>query len=325
MRKLILHAGRHKTGTTTLQNFLHGNTDLLSQHDFCYPRCGLKGNGHHEIGAAMTRANIRTLGTNASKALDDYHSMLQHAIENNSSAVIISSEAFQNCDPAIVRKFFDRFDTEVVIYLREPTGYLISSYAQKIQASRCTDTIEEYCKSIFKDHYGEFVDNWQRAFGSNLRLRVYERNELIRQDIVHDFMTGILGIEEEQVDEHYTKTNANPTLSRALLEYKRAINHCEPLPKEHDRLLFNKLAVLAKSDQSGKITVSRQIVENLRCKFESSNKSIARKYFNREHLFSPFQENLVCDPPEITSHEFRTIRAKLVELSPELDTSLPDL
>jgi len=325
MRKIILHAGRHKTGTTTLQNFLHANTDLLSQHGYIYPRYGLIRNGHHIIGAEMTRANVKNLADRAEEVLADHRAMLDQAIDDDSSVVVISSEAFQNCSPDLVREFFVDFDAAVVIYLREPTGYLISSYAQKIQASRCTDSIEEYFESIFRQHYGEFIDNWHRVFGDKLRLRVYDRRDLIRQDIVHDFMTGVLGVDEQRVDERYTRTNANPTLTQSLLAYKIAINQCDPLPKEHERLLFNKLGALAMSDQSGKIKISQDIVDRMCAMFDTSNKLIAQKFFNREHLFAPFHEDLIGEPSDIAANQFSEIRAKLVELSPELDASLPDL
>lgn len=325
MRKIILHAGRHKTGTTTLQNFLHANTDLLSQYGYIYPRYGLIRNGHHVIGAEMTRANIKNLAGRAEEVLADHRAMLEQAISDDSSVVVISSEAFQNCSPDLVKEFFVDFDIEVVFYLREPTGYLISSYAQKVQATRCTDSIEEYFDSIFRQHYGEFVDNWHRVFGNKLRLRIYDRRDLIRQDIVHDFMTGVLEIHEQHVDEHYTATNANPTLTQSLLAYKIAINQCAPLPKEHERMLFNKLGALATRDKSGKIRVSQAIVDRMCARFDASNKAIAQQFFNREYLFAPFNADLIGEPPEIASHQFSEIRAKLVELSPELDSSLPDL
>lgn len=325
MRKLILHAGRHKTGTTTLQDFLYGNSEFLLQHNYNYPRYGLKGSGHHRIGAALTRANIKSLGVDVVKALDDHRTNLHQVLDTHSSDLIISSEAFQNCDPRVVKDFFSDFDTEVVIYLREEMGYLISSYAQKVQASRYTGSIEEYFESTFKDNYGRFVSGWDREFGDKLQLRVYERGELVGRDIVLDFMSGVLGFDQEKVAAHYQKNNANPTLTRALLEYKRAVNRCAPLREEHARLFFHALSALARSEDSGKLTLPQGLVDRMRHKYEESNTAIARKYFNRDRLFAPFEQNASAELPEITPEHFCQIRASLVELTPELDAALPTL
>ena len=323
MQTLIVHAGRHKTGTTTLQKFLRANGDLLENEGYFYPPSRLKGDGHHEIGALLTRSSIRELGRKSKRTLEARRKEFMNEVGGIDETIIISSEAFQNCDPTVVMNFFKGFDTKVVIYLREQTKYLISSYAQKVRATRYTDSIEKFYETTFTENYSEYVNSWHQEFGKNLTFRIYDRNELIGQDIVVDFMCGILQIDKEKVMRHYEARNSNPTLTRALLEYKIALNRQPPLSDDHARMVFNKLSILAEHDKSGKLQVSQAIVDKLETLFSDSNKRIAQQYFDREELFAPYKVDTANNPSEITASDLENIRNKLVELAPDLDASLP--
>jgi len=51
-RRVVLHAGLHKTGTTSLQSFLFGAGEALRRNGFIYPRAGAfewLGGGQHNI------------------------------------------------------------------------------------------------------------------------------------------------------------------------------------------------------------------------------------------------------------------------------------
>jgi hypothetical protein len=48
-KRAIIHIGRHKTGTTAIQEFLESHSDLLKQKGILYPASGRLGAGHHNL------------------------------------------------------------------------------------------------------------------------------------------------------------------------------------------------------------------------------------------------------------------------------------
>jgi len=50
---LYIHIGLHKTGTTSIQNFLTLNENILSKKGYLYPATGRKGQAQHLLAQAM--------------------------------------------------------------------------------------------------------------------------------------------------------------------------------------------------------------------------------------------------------------------------------
>ena len=103
MRKLILHIGRHKTGTTAIQRFLYGNPELLRANGYCYPDHGAIGFGHHDIAGALIKKNMELSEISDNEAVNKIRELIAGLVKGKKGIPIISSEAFQNCDPKLVR------------------------------------------------------------------------------------------------------------------------------------------------------------------------------------------------------------------------------
>ena len=118
-----MHIGRHKTGTTAIQQFLRHNKQWLLDNGFYTPETGLKGLGHHDIAIPMRRVSINRLKFyKHSTVLKN----LQAEIHDNKNLTsVISSEAFQNSSPKIVHKAFRDFEVRIVVYLRNQLDYLV--------------------------------------------------------------------------------------------------------------------------------------------------------------------------------------------------------
>ena len=59
MKKLTLHIGRHKSGTSTIQSVLAGNETLLQEHGYRYPRSGRRGIAHHRLSEPLSRGRLK--------------------------------------------------------------------------------------------------------------------------------------------------------------------------------------------------------------------------------------------------------------------------
>lgn len=100
--RLILHIGRHKSGTSSIQHWLKRNNDLLSTNGILYPKSFRKGVAHHNL--------VDILDPRRSGAADlDFaaNQILREVTEEDT--IILSSEAFQNVnDLRHVRRFIDK-------------------------------------------------------------------------------------------------------------------------------------------------------------------------------------------------------------------------
>ena len=58
--KVVLHIGRHKTGTTSIQKFLHANSDELKSYGLYYPKNTYPNKfAHHDLVKDISRYDYR--------------------------------------------------------------------------------------------------------------------------------------------------------------------------------------------------------------------------------------------------------------------------
>ena len=136
MKKVFLHAGLHKTGTTAIQLVLSSNRTNLVEQNFYYPSSGIPGNlhGHHNIAWQLSRDR---------RFRPEYGGVpgLFKEIEDaGASQIILSSEDFESS-----LLHFRRFDGIIdyfsnrgakvffVIYLRRQADYLKSIYSELLK------------------------------------------------------------------------------------------------------------------------------------------------------------------------------------------------
>jgi hypothetical protein len=325
MKRVILHIGRQKTGTTAIQQFLYANRSLLKSHDIHYPQFGIRGFGHHEIGGPLSRIHSPKYRRSHSDVVATLRCGLLEEIQDNGSLIVMSSESFQNCDPGLVRQLLTGYEVEVVVYLREQVGFLASAYAQKVQASDYSGSLEEFCQANMFPDYQRFIEPWNNEFSSRVSVKIYDRNELVKGDVVADFCESFLRIPSEVVNELRTKNDPNPTLTQDLLEFKLRVNQQCSLSPENAELLFKGLAELSITDTSGKISVPAGLIDGIARHYDKSNRRVARKYFNREHLFAHFSQPADRASTEKPESRLTHIRDKLATLHPTLTVSLSHL
>ncbi len=300
-QKVLLHIGRHKTGTSTLQYTLHHNRELLSELGYLYLSMGFHA-AHHPVADAV-KADDQA-------ALSDYRTQLQTAAEES---ILLSSEAFQNCEPAKVAAFLDGFDTQPVCYLREQGSYVTSAYAQRVQRSTLTDSLDDFSQT-FGANYAAFLRRWTDAFDRPVIVRRFERESLIGGDIVADFLQFSLQLSPDQQARFESVPSKNPTLSAPMLAFKLRLN------REGYRLNQEAQVLLTlKDDQSQpKFVPPPEVLAMIRRKFEASNDVVADTYFGGEELFSigDSHSKPTTSDLAISDAEFADRLAQLEDASP---------
>lgn len=126
-KKLILHIGVHKTGTTAIQTFLYENREVFRKRGFFVP--DFIHSAKNKPG--ILRDSIRKKRKRRTRAY--LQEMVVHAKENACHTVILSDEDFSktNEDDLGHVKFFAEFfeEIEVLMYCRRPDRQSESGYA----------------------------------------------------------------------------------------------------------------------------------------------------------------------------------------------------
>jgi hypothetical protein len=284
-KELILHIGRAKSGTSTLQRYLTAQREVLAAQGICYPRSGTAGRfAHHDI--AHTCRSLIPFNPRAREMREAFEAEVAPF-----DKVIVSSEALQSVIVTQNLYFFfggrdagplksllfwsvpslrERpYDIRVICYIREYLDFACSSYAQRIHATSYDDSLEGYCRRHFRRPLWSLVRLW-RHFADDSQFLYYERNRLHDQDIIADFFWRAGLMPPAPSSSH----DANPSLSGNLLAFKRLLNYhgC------HSMALYNTFSQLARLDPRyrGKIFVSDALAANLRDSDRGYNAQLSR-------------------------------------------------
>ena len=206
-RRLWLHAGLHKTGTTSLQSFLAQNRDLLARHGVLYVRAGTNQylNGNHNVAWEITGDHRFELDTGtlmeAAQEIDDFD-----------GDAIMSSEDFESLlhrpkafNPLFRHKLLAGHQITVVVYVRNQAEYLASLFLENQANHGITWGVNDYLDRILRDSRIA-VRDWVFQFDllamakawpyRNAKLVVRNYHTLVAGSSVNDFLSLVApGIE----------------------------------------------------------------------------------------------------------------------------------
>lgn len=289
MIDVILHIGRHKTGTSSLQVYLDGNSQQLISNNYIYPRMFYRVNAHHSIAEGLKKSITDKLSEEeVSDLTHSYRRKIIRRFKHRKKTLIFSSEAFQNCDPKVIRQIFNPrvFNVRVICYFRDQVSYYCSAYNQRAHANLFYDDVKRFYNQAFDGNYMQFADNWSNFF-PNFECRVFEKKQLYQNDIVSDFCHNVLGMQTTDL----SAEQSNPSLSRRYLAFKLRLN--EQVSEGsltlqlNEKRLYRILGELSATDDSGKYTLPSDLVDSIKQKYTEPNKLFSQKYLNDLELNFP--------------------------------------
>ena len=278
MTTLYIHIGVHKTGTTTIQNVLTRNADVLLANGVHAPdRLLYEGRDrevkrHHELAWTIMRPRQRPRKT--AEADTVYRAYNAAIAASPHRAVVLSSEAFSKLGERQVAEFRSRLyrcDTKIVVYVRNQVDW-VESFANQSIKSRGEWDVDKLVKEITPqaDFYRKIMI-WADQFGKeNIIVRVYENTP----NIVEDFM-DVLEVGKD-VALAIENVRTNPSLSAQTLEFKRLMN----ARNGHDRALQNALKRIQKAENwtSRANILSRRHTEEIIASAVEGNDKLWREF-----------------------------------------------
>lgn len=276
--ELILHIGRHKCGTSSLQRFLCANDRALEELGLHYTVLHRQPYAHHPV--AHFYADSGSLDETAVAGF------WNHLVDHPRS--IVSSEAFQNIDPQRMVPHLKDFEVTIVAYFREPLDYLYSSYAQRVKAGNTAATFEEYAAHFYVP-YHDFMAAWQAALPhATIKARLFDRAQFHAGDVRADFMK-LAGLDETQLSAlDYVSEDGNPSIGGPLLEFVRALVPHRVQFGEDWWEFYAAVQRLALEDPAlrARPTVPRMVQQQIRDRHYEQNLRFERDFLPPEQHFS---------------------------------------
>ncbi len=284
--ELLLHIGRHKTGTSSLQRFLHEQAPALRRAGVDYPVIG-RGRkiAHHDLALACNPQRRGELDPEQSAAQLRELAALIEANRSAGVTTLLSSEAFQNAKPKAVARQIGH-PARILVYLRNQAEYVVSSYAQAVQNQLISVSLEEYEARHFKVDYAAFLGAWSRVFGEqSLTTRVYARPRLAGGDVIADFLQ-LLPVDRGD-PLHALAPEAqrvNASIGGAFLEFKRRLNAVGFQSVIAPPELYRLLLAVAQTGPEGNAGVicSSGFLERVGRKYQRSNASLVGRFLNAD-------------------------------------------
>lgn len=232
-RRLLLHAGVGKTGSSALQTAFVLNRDLLRSSGVHYPthpkdeiarRGGVtSGNGARLRPWLVPRGDggrprVRRL---KARLLDELDTPGTHTLLYSSEFLYLARpERLEELRSLLARH---HATLEVVVYLRTIVDHALSSYSQVVKRSLFSGTFTDYLDPATEGHYHLPLDRllaMPALLGAeNVTALHYDS---VRHELVGRFFRDVLGI--DRVPEDPGTTSVNRALTPAELDLMRRVN-----------------------------------------------------------------------------------------------------
>lgn len=225
MKKLIVHIGRPKTGTSALQAFLRRNQSYLNKLDYTYLNYENSENSNFPFRHCSPSTYKKLNNENKLLAINEAKSFMEERIKNNKVA-ILSSENISNFKKGVFNDIFDDYDVKIIAYVRNEIEFIASSYAQYIHANWVDLDFSDYLSDLrihlsMNDTYLGKIATFKNK---KIVVRKYDKDELEHQDIRKDFIVNALGLDLDKTHFDFTaEANSNPSLTDAVIEFKKEL------------------------------------------------------------------------------------------------------
>lgn len=296
MKKVFLHIGPHKTGTTTIQYSLKKNEDRLQENKVYLPEIGR----NNEL-IIKYDSIVGELKKRKSKI---WIKLLYELEKTNADRIIISSEEFSNCgieEIKRIKEYLDNYKVLIIFYARRQDQRLQSLWSQAAKRPSVKNEIPFFYEWLeingyqgINCDYFDLYKKWGTIFGEDhILIRVFEKSQFFG-NLFQDFLTTC-GVEYPETYEMVEDRNVKHSIKTLILlqYYKHLLS--TNTRKETQTKVFRYIREFAREkdwDSESWNLVTIEVFEKIMNQHRESNHKLAQVVFHRDELFfEPFQEN----------------------------------
>lgn len=310
--KLVLHIGTEKTATSTIQEFLYLNRQVLAEHGIALSDyLGIPNN--RKLAAYCMPPDIfdsylndRKIYTVEQKAkyfasfLDDFESEIK-GMSSSAEKMIITSEHFHSrltSRESILKlkDILDNFFTEIKIicYFREQSAVVKSLYSTSIKVGEYQN-FEDFSRRVSpKNHYYNyftFFMKWSEIFGKECLIpRLFHKATWRDGDIRKDFIS-MVDDKLTMEDFDYSLPDTNKSLGLTGIELGKINNRINPMYDENGNrnTWREKISTIIESSTISEIgEIYFPNATTIHDSFSESNIAFAREFLGSD--LNPFSK-----------------------------------
>ena len=290
--KLTIHAGLHKTGSSSIQVFFDNQQDCIEEAKIYYPKDLYLNGAHHPFACAAKQGDKDTI----------YHQIqewVRECSQRELDTIFVSSEDFEYLDTAdikLVKEYAEELGLEVnvIIYIRPQSDLIVSQYSQQVREGFCLESFHDF----FDLQIELILDRYSSIFGKSLIVRSYYDSNFRPVNSVADIAL-ILGITE--ID-RYTDPKSytfNTRLSLLQLDFIRQLTKqsSELLSMNQEiraQVLYHFIETYSWPEKlldANKICLSARQLLTCNEHFLQENKRISEKYLSNPLAIEQWYEN----------------------------------
>jgi hypothetical protein len=305
MAEAVVHAGVHKTGTTSIQRVFARYRPQLRAQGFLYPAYA---QNHYDIHVAFCsepfRTNmVRARGLKTEDELQAVRDRVLGAVEaevraNPDARLLLCAEDLSALDAPGVVRFRDWLTsigidrTTIHIYLREPISFWESGIQQSIKGGNQVDFAKETEGLSRLRTYQPVLEAYADAFGhEHVRPHLFIPEQLTGGDVVADF-AGRIGLDIEGME----LVRANESLSRDAMLFLNEMNGRIDTYGEHGRSMLREgLLQAARTHKGEKFKANLAIARQIYRRSARDRAYLVETWFDGDDPFGPLMRRRIAE------------------------------
>ena len=296
---VYLHIGTPKTGSTSIQNFLYDNRDLLVEKGVFYPDMGFD---YRNIVHSVNGHFLMNLHPNNKKCEKGYTKTYDEGFEKlyqmgeEHDKILLSEEKlwywYRSDGPfeGFWRELKENLsshdmDCRIIVYLRRQDSFMQSLWSQRIKAGIRKDSFEEFLKEPYPNDYYAYLSMLADIFGKDhIIARSFERSRFKNGDLLEDFL-DIFGLD---IKDGFKVGNPeqNQKLEGSYLELRRMMGHLPEyaIHNVYPGFVFQKLQAKNYFNEDFKKyhPIDSDKLSAFLKSFDESNSLVAKEYLERD-------------------------------------------
>ena len=310
MKKLYLHIGCGKTGSSALQIWLHQNADNFLKLGIFYPTLNQKIKTDYQItsgnGVALSRDLIEK------KSID----IIEESFSSGIGSVLFSSENFQKLEKVDIQNLLseclrNNIEVHVLAFVRDVYDIVFSSYMQSVKRGNYYKTFREYADGVKSLQQFEVVRKWAEFF-PDIKVVHYDA---FKNKVNVPFLEW-LGVDSKAIPE-IKKTKVNRSLTLLEAEFLRLLNkvYCEKF-NNLDFSFSSRISdaiILNDPEKKSEILLDVSVLKDLESRFSEFVDEFNVKYLEAQgdgiKIFNKEGKHVVEGVPNLEDFLFPAIRA----------------
>ncbi|MDO6709115.1 hypothetical protein Q4567_00135 [Aliiglaciecola sp. 2_MG-2023] len=264
-RKVCIHTGHGKTGSSTIQKSMRQRKDVYIKNNI--------------LPLITKRSDIHALLKNAfcnenTQSLEELESLAKKS--ENEECLLISSENIPGYSTEALtrlKEFAENLSDqiEVIMYVRHPFTFSVSLCQTLVKNGQID--LDDFINNPFVFRAEHNLNKLSSVFGKKaLDVRIFEKTKLFANDVQKDFLLK-LGVEQTNLS-HFEVDSINESLSlEAVLIANYIYKNYKDYPK-HSQFLKEKLALV----EGEKFFLPIEVLDKVKSKSEKHIRFLKEKF-----------------------------------------------